>query len=1203
LEGKYNEAQAFFDDLVRDVGSMPVTFEEDMRRLSMIPAKAAFGKFFGVGDSSTVKGSKKPSNATTTLASFVDRPTTKKAVSATQDIVDNFRQQIDAVAAAYDNIVKQYDTLSKATNLSQSRSLRDDPEEPARLLQDIEAVANKVAADCERVLGFSTADPKAPATASKIALQHTRNFLPDLRDYSREMGELLRNAIDQKNAAVFRLIDNLQLVASGEANAAEANRTVTHLNPSEDDHMAIRQAALVTSLPFDYGSLLVEAVRRHEWVDKMKRDSSCLAEELAGYQDEEQKRRKKWLKGMSNVIQDSIEGRVLGVEINLQGEQNNWPEVARQELDDYIKSLEMVDVMKDVVDSLTQMVRELDRPTRQQVKRAKTFKMGSVHEAGFGKGSLMLRGEDEMRVLKEANSKLEDELKGHKSRIRKLEDLLHRQSHVGRLSLINGSPSGQFQDPSTPVEQSERPLPFPSPRQEELSRRSSVSSRRFSNQPPPMEDKSLARRIVQLETELAAEREARSTADKEIAELRAAHDNVKRLEEESNSTKKDLMENMEAQQKEFAIERRGLEEEKRTLQEEIDRIQGSRDNERGTVDEQMQAILADLDLTKKEAAEDLRKAEDQLRRRDEIDTERQIQLKCIFASLGPEQTVPDDPARLISDLEKLAQRTVDHAKDLANALALAKSENENLEETLDGQKAVTAEVVAQLETKQAEITRANEELESERQKAASLTTQIEEANAHLNELRAKFADGETGSEALRKQLAEEEARVAKLSGQLANTKSHVNGLDVELLSLQSKYRNLQDLEENAKSRLLQRSQRAKELSQRLYAHNDRLYRLLEALGFVVTHDEEGNMVIQRASKASSSAVIVDSAAASRQLSSPTPASRLLDDLSDLSSILWMEKDSAEEEGAKYQEFKDKLALFNIDTFCDSIAKRMRDIEHTARKWQKEAKAYRDRAHRYQHEAHDKIAFRTFKEGDLALFLPTRNQATRPWAAFNVGAPHYFLREQESHKLGNKEWLVARITKVQERVVDLSKAMESARAAVASNGRPGSIAESEAGFEDDNPFDLSDGLRWYLLDAQEEKPGAPGTPGLGKTIATATTVDARGSIRMTKKRPGDPSAVEEVNRQLSKSLDSRRSSTHSKTSAKGVLGLGIGGKGSNEALRPGSKASRLSSSPIAGGSNEEQAQPTVLGEQMKPPPAPAGGADLQEQVRQDLLFGP
>jgi autophagy-related protein 11 len=66
-----------------------------------------------------------------------------------------------------------------------------------------------------------------------------------------------------------------------------------------------------------------------------------------------------------------------------------------------------------------------------------------------------------------------------------------------------------------------------------------------------------------------------------------------------------------------------------------------------------------------------------------------------------------------------------------------------------------------------------------------------------------------------------------------------------------------------------------------------------------------------------------------------------------------------------------LRAFDHDHFLETIAK----TGSTIRKWQKQCKEYRERAK-------GKISFRNFAKGDLALFLPTRNSVSKPWAAFN-----------------------------------------------------------------------------------------------------------------------------------------------------------------------------------------------------------------------------
>lgn len=63
---------------------------------------------------------------------------------------------------------------------------------------------------------------------------------------------------------------------------------------------------------------------------------------------------------------------------------------------------------------------------------------------------------------------------------------------------------------------------------------------------------------------------------------------------------------------------------------------------------------------------------------------------------------------------------------------------------------------------------------------------------------------------------------------------------------------------------------------------------------------------------------------------------------------------------------------------------------------------------------------SFAIGDLALFLPTRNSTVPVWAAFNVSFPHHFLSATGiiSDQMKSREWIVARITNLTEKVADV-----------------------------------------------------------------------------------------------------------------------------------------------------------------------------------------
>ncbi|KAG6868033.1 hypothetical protein C0993_008183, partial [Termitomyces sp. T159_Od127] len=127
-----------------------------------------------------------------------------------------------------------------------------------------------------------------------------------------------------------------------------------------------------------------------------------------------------------------------------------------------------------------------------------------------------------------------------------------------------------------------------------------------------------------------------------------------------------------------------------------------------------------------------------------------------------------------------------------------------------------------------------------------------------------------------------------------------------------------------------------------------------------------------------------------------------------------------------------LRAFDHDHFLEAIAK----TGSTIRKWQKQCKEYRERAK-------SKISFRNFAKGDLALFLPTRNSISKPWAAFNVSFPHYFLQATGhlAEQLKTREWIVARITLITERVVDPQ--------------HPSS-----------NPYGLGEGVKYYMLEVED-----------------------------------------------------------------------------------------------------------------------------------------
>jgi len=145
----------------------------------------------------------------------------------------------------------------------------------------------------------------------------------------------------------------------------------------------------------------------------VKSDSSTLANEMATFQDEEAKRRRRWQKSTGAALWgEKAERKVVGLEVNLLGEEEEWPQVTRQDLEELLEVMQAQDTNSGLAADVSKIVSDLNNPTKQQSKRAKAFKAGSIHEAALGRSALLVRGDDELiRALQEEKQKTESKLK------------------------------------------------------------------------------------------------------------------------------------------------------------------------------------------------------------------------------------------------------------------------------------------------------------------------------------------------------------------------------------------------------------------------------------------------------------------------------------------------------------------------------------------------------------------------------------------------------------------------------------------------------------------------------------------------------------------------------------------------------------------------------------------------------------------------
>ncbi|KAH8737406.1 autophagy-related protein 11-domain-containing protein [Ilyonectria robusta] len=1235
IEPKYNELKKWVTPALSEHDHLVKKWEHYLHLATNTPISASMVNFMTRRESTRAKP---------TLEDLIEFDTAKKAGKLAPTAHRRFSDKANDLDNTATRMYQGLEGLIGDFEKLMSRSALGHSADSSQLIEDIEAVVKQMDSDYRAALGYSGTQ-RDLALASKTASIHTEHMVPTLNKRALEMDEMLHYATNARNSIASESAKFMRAITDITSLHSSVKGQINVLNQSEDDMTTFDYLRLIHQLPYMYASFVVEAIRRREWVDKVKTDSSTLANEMALFQDEESKRRRKWQKMIGSMYGPGLDTNVVGLEVNLLGEDTPWPTVTKEELDEFTQTLQDQGIDQEILDDILKLVQELNNPTKQQSKRLKAFKNGSIHEAALGRSGLMIRGDDDLlRSLQGDKGKLENKLRTAESRVRRLEDLLHRQSQATR--------SGNLFQPQSPQ---------PRERQNSVS---SIKSSRFDDRRRSSDNGDhLLRRITQLENELRQEKQRSTHLQQEITTQATRHEDMKGQIDEVNSTKKDLLGNMEALEREFVGERKALEDEIKILkarledtEDDLEQFDESRQHEKATYVEKVEALESELDQINKNRQDEVLKAQGQvefLRKETRIQreqqevleqqvqaaqeesrttarklsaleetTESQLQtLKNLHLQILPDQSIPVDLVDMADSLLARASALVTQLQNTERDAALFKTDLEQANNSVKELRAEITETKSKLSEEEMSAMHLRENLLEEKAKVAALEGELADGREQLGEVRAKLTDGETGSEVLQKRLREEETKVMTLTEEVASRQSQVGSLEEELHLFREKTDTLQAKITELTSQYELRDERTKDLTHRLYSHNDRMCRLLERVGFAVSRND-GEMAINKIPRAERSIVnLNDASDPAASIRRSGTLSRVLGDSPNLELLYWLNNSDMKVEAKNYETFMNTLGNFDMDLFSDTIYRRIKEVEHMARKWQRESRAYRDKTHVLQKDSHEKIAFKHFKEGDLALFLPTRNQQAGAWAAFNVGFPHYFLREQDAHRLRHREWLVARISRIQERVVDLSKSLQ-----------PSNETDSMNDEENDNPFQLSDGLRWYLIDAFEDKPGAPSTPGMGKSTVAANTVEATANIHTHTavgkgKNRDSVTSIEGINKTLSKSLESRRSSSGSK---KASLPFQLGGGTAllkNSALASETNSLRAVPTDTPAGTSPTQAglaasngvtpkaqadgqdrprpaQPEGLG---KSPPGEtstkSGSANLDEVRRVDSLLGP
>ena len=576
LRPRYEEVKTWAESVRNDHEFLLENHEQDLVKFKQLPVIEKLGNCLH-GAPNSRNNILKTWNGELALEAYVDAESTVTAWKTASNAAQQFAQQLEDLENLFEDTA--HNVFEASDNFGQDMASSDsDVRDQARhLMEEIEVIARKIDGDYNHVLNLSDSD-KSLKEMARTALLHTRNFLPTLQQTNADIDQLYYHTVERKNNVVSIAIRYLQRVSMIESMIQQIRVQLANLDVTGTGTEAFETLNSVMKLPSPYRMLLIECVRRREWADKMMSDSSVLVEEIAIFKDEETRRRKKWIKDMGDVVDMTfIDNMVFGIDVHLKTEKEMWPDVNRNSIEDFVRALQKAGGFEDVIKEMELITKSLDAPTKRQTK---AFTNSSIHGANRGQQSLLFhRDNEEIRLLQSEKSKMEERLKSSDSRIRRLEDIMHRQSLTSRPPSNHAWAPNLGVEPyrhdASPASRSSTPQPAP---HELPSRTSSISARKKT----PANDTggaSSEERVMALETELAnLQQQVAANAENEASLRGQVHDAV--------STKEDLLSNMEAQQREFEAERRLVEEDNSRLkikleefEDEMDRMIESREQD------------------------------------------------------------------------------------------------------------------------------------------------------------------------------------------------------------------------------------------------------------------------------------------------------------------------------------------------------------------------------------------------------------------------------------------------------------------------------------------------------------------------------------------------------------------------------------------------------------------------------------------------
>lgn len=826
---------------------------------------------------------------------------------------------------------------------------------------------------------------------------HLKEYLPDLVSSDRAIRDKVLFLVSAKSRLASDITACLREISRLQSSIAIIPSSITELDSGLSSKSSdFKHLTHLHQMPLAYVATVVEIVRRKEYAKLLGAKAIQLAEAMSRFRNTEQKRRETFRTDVKKYVPIDFSGLE---------DSPAFVEVSTINITDVLP-----DVSRDDLEALVGLLHHLQMDVRADTSPSP--KTGNYMTGSQGSSSVR---SDVFAALQQAVHKLQNQL----------DHLPADFERVFDRYVLGGRTSGR--QITSPVPQT-------------LSRLGSLTDRRRSADPSAADfEAALIAKVAQLER---SEDTVRSL-NARITELENNNRELLRSKEELRDTNEVNEGRLEAFQRELDDVRQHLAE------------ATSRQREVETRNGELEDHFLDFEEHRdrfEELEKELTEAKRMLEEKWEENSGLATRNEELQQALEETQEVARERDAVLEELENHLSNHRQESEDWRDREHQFSSQIHELENLLEEAKGIAAQDVtkvrAEMQAKYDNLaterdqnaTREREQFESDLKKvkadsvkhentAASIKKLLSEARAFTEKIEREWKEQR---EQLYQQqhLAEAQSktideRLVTMLTTLGGDKSGDSLAKLAQLDVLLRQKGAESNADDERKQLLDaRSAKARDLSQRLYTYFDRNQSLLIALGKPIKSTSKSGGL------------------------SPSSSIHLPAALANDPTLLHWQANTVDVTGGstedeKYAQFHEMINAFDLDAFADSIKHRVKEAETTVKKWQRECKNYRDKAAKSSQEASEKIAFRNFAIGDLALFLPTRNNAgERPWAAFNINFPHYFLSQTEglTKQLKSREWIVARITGITEKVVDIRQPVT-------------------------NPYGLGDGVKYNLLEVE------------------------------------------------------------------------------------------------------------------------------------------